>query len=114
MNCVKLAFNIAVNLGGHCVKLWFKKYGSYIVEKLLEMEESIVVVVAELWECKGYMLIRLARSEYGKFVVIKALRVTQEEMITAYMFWGLVHKLMPFRHLLRKSCGSTIAAISTC
>ncbi|CAN6882441.1 unnamed protein product [Brassica oleracea] len=53
----------------------------------------------------------LARSEYGKFLVVKALRVTQEEMITAYLFWGLVHKLMPFRHLLSNSRGSTIAAI---
>ena len=109
-------YNTAVNLGGHCVELSFKKYGSYIVEKLLETEESMILVVAELLECKVDRLMRLARSEYGKFVVVKALRVTQEEMITAYLFWGLVHKLMPFHHLLRNSRGSTIAAIleSTC
>lgn len=34
--------NIAANLRGHCVELSFNKYGSYIVERLLEAEDSII------------------------------------------------------------------------
>ncbi|CAN7093467.1 unnamed protein product [Brassica rapa subsp. narinosa] len=33
----------------------------------------MILVVAELLECKVDRLMRLARSEYGKFVVVKAL-----------------------------------------
>ncbi|CAN6849354.1 unnamed protein product [Brassica oleracea] len=94
--------NVAVRLRGHCVDLSFKKYGSYIVEKLLEAEESMAVVVLEFLECDGDRLMRLARNEFGNFVVFKAIRVTQE-MSRVDPFWGLVHKLMPFLHLLRRS-----------
>ncbi|KAG2304266.1 hypothetical protein Bca52824_032917 [Brassica carinata] len=73
LNDLLCTFNVAVNIDDHCVELSSKKYGSYIVEKLLETEESMAVVVAELLECKGDRLMRLARSEYGKFVVAKAL-----------------------------------------
>ncbi|CAF1890952.1 unnamed protein product [Brassica napus] len=97
-------------LRGHCVDLSFKKYGSYIVEKLLEAEESMAVVVLEFLECGGDGLMRLARNEFGNFVVFKAMRVTQE-MSRVDLFWGLVHKLMPFLDLLRRSHGSNIANI---
>ncbi|KAF2573487.1 hypothetical protein F2Q70_00005555 [Brassica cretica] len=102
--------NVAVSLLGHCVDLSFQKYGSYIVEKLLEAEESVAVVVVELLECEGGRLTRLARNEFGSFVVVKALRVTQE-MDRIDMFWDLVQKLMPLRHLLVRSHGSNIAKI---
>ncbi|XP_013610831.1 PREDICTED: pumilio homolog 18-like isoform X2 [Brassica oleracea var. oleracea] len=102
--------NVAVSLLGHCVDLSFQKYGSYIVEKLLEAEESMAVVVVELLECEGGRLTRLARNEFGSFVVVKALRVTQE-MDRIDMFWDLVQKLMPLRHLLVRSHGSNIAKI---
>ncbi|CAN6871227.1 unnamed protein product [Brassica oleracea] len=102
--------NVAVSLLGHCVDLSFQKYGSYIVEKLLEAEESMAVVVVELLECEGGRLTRLARNEFGSFVVVKALRVTQE-MDRTDMFWDLVQKLMPLRHLLVRSHGSNIAKI---
>ncbi|KAL0843515.1 hypothetical protein Bca101_016760 [Brassica carinata] len=102
--------NVAVSLRGHCVDLSFKKYGSYIVERLLEAEVSMGVVVVELLKCDGDRLMRLARSEYGNFVVLKALKVTQE-MNRVYLFRDLVQKLMPFRHLLLRSHGSNIANI---
>ncbi|KAJ0266707.1 hypothetical protein HA466_0006570 [Hirschfeldia incana] len=103
--------NVGVSLRGHCVDLSFKKYGSYIVEKLLDTEESMAVVVAELLECDVDRLMRLARNEFGSFVVVKALRVTQE-MNRFDLFRGLVLKLVPFRNLLRRPRGSTtIAAI---
>ncbi|KAG7613637.1 Pumilio RNA-binding repeat [Arabidopsis suecica] len=101
--------NIAVNLYGQCIELSFKKYGSYIVEKLLEVEESMVVVVVELLGCDGDRLMRLARNEFGNFVVVKALRFTK--MSRMDLFWGLVQKLMPFIRLLRRSHGSNIANI---
>ncbi|KAG7538644.1 Pumilio RNA-binding repeat [Arabidopsis suecica] len=107
---LRITHDIAVNLFGHCVELSSKKYGSYIVEKLLEAEESMVVVVAELLECDGDRLMRLARNEFGNFVVVKALRFTKE-MSRIDQFWGLVQKLMPFIHLLRRSHGSNIANI---
>ncbi|CAH8333798.1 unnamed protein product [Eruca vesicaria subsp. sativa] len=106
--------NVAVSLRGRCVDLSFKKYGSYIVEKLLEAEESLFVVVVELLKCDVDRLMRLARSEFGNFVVAKALRVTQE-MDGIDLFWDLVQKLMPLRHLLVRSHGSNIAKIlETC
>ncbi|CAA7032225.1 unnamed protein product [Microthlaspi erraticum] len=111
LNDLRCTRNIAVNLRGHCVDLSFKKYGSYIVERILEVEESMVVVMSELLECEGDRLMRLARSGFGNFVVAKALRVLQENTFRAFMFWRLVDKLMPFLHLLRRSRGSNIAAI---
>ncbi|KAJ0266672.1 hypothetical protein HA466_0006290 [Hirschfeldia incana] len=102
--------NVGVSLLGHCVDLSFKKYGSYIVEKLLDTEESMALVVTELLECEGDRLMRLARNEFGNFVVVKALILT-EEMNRFDLFWDLVQKLMPFRHVLVKSHGSNIANI---
>ncbi|KAH0937367.1 hypothetical protein HID58_004828 [Brassica napus] len=78
--------------------------------KLLEAEESMAVVVLEFLECDGDRLMRLARNEFGNFVVFKAIRVTQE-MSRVDPFWGLVHKLMPFLHLLRRSHGINIVNI---
>ncbi|CAA7018123.1 unnamed protein product, partial [Microthlaspi erraticum] len=83
-------------------ELSFQKQGSFIVEKLLKTEASRVMVVEELLGCEGDGLLRLARSQFGNFVVSKALRVTQEEvMVRADLFWGLVHKLTPFLNFLR-------------
>ncbi|CAE6250766.1 unnamed protein product [Arabidopsis arenosa] len=107
---LRCTYNIAVNLYGHCIELSFKKYGSYIVEKLLEAEESMVGVVVELLDCDEDTLMRLARNEFGNFVVVKALRLTKA-MSRIDLFWGLVQKLMPFIHLLRRSHGSNIASI---
>ncbi|ESQ42433.1 hypothetical protein EUTSA_v10015341mg [Eutrema salsugineum] len=108
LRCTK---DIAINLYGHCVDLSFKKYGSYIVEKLLEKEESMGVVVLELLKCDGDRLMRLARHEFGNFVVGKALRVTQKDMNRAHQFRALVNKLVPFLQFFRRSRGSNIAAI---
>ncbi|KAG2299749.1 hypothetical protein Bca52824_036221 [Brassica carinata] len=110
LNDLRCTHNIGVSLRGHCVDLSFKKYGSYIAEKLLDTEESMAVVVAELLECEGGRLMRLARNEFGSFVVVKALRATQL-MNRVVLFSGLVQKLMPFLHLLRRSHGSNIANI---
>ncbi|WZZ90254.1 pumilio homolog 18 [Brassica napus] len=105
---LRCTHNVAVSLRGHCIDLSFKKYGSYIVEKLLDTEESMAVVVTELLECEGGRLMRLARNEFGSFVVVKALRVTRE-INTVDLFRGLVQKLVPFRQLLLRSHGSNIA-----
>ncbi|CAH2069366.1 unnamed protein product [Thlaspi arvense] len=107
---LRCTHNVAVSLRGHCVDLSFKQYGSYIVEKLVEAEETMAVVVVELLECGGDRLMRLGRNEFGSFVVAKALSVTQE-MSRVDLFSALVHKLMPFLHLLRRSHGSNIANI---
>ncbi|KAF8102447.1 hypothetical protein N665_0198s0147 [Sinapis alba] len=101
--------DVALSLRGHCIDLSFKKYGSYIVERLLEADESVAVVVMELLESDGDRLMRLARSEFGNFVVSKALRVTQKRVSRVDLFRGLVQKLMPFLPFLRKSRGSNIA-----
>ncbi|KAF2563361.1 hypothetical protein F2Q70_00014725 [Brassica cretica] len=111
LNDLQCTRNIAVNLRGHCVELSFERYGSYIMEKLLDTKESMVVVVEELLKCEGDRLVRLARGTYGNFVVYKALRVTQAEIVTwGDLFWGLVNKLKPFRDLLGASYSYTIAA----
>ncbi|XP_010477358.2 PREDICTED: putative pumilio homolog 16 [Camelina sativa] len=103
--------NIAVNLRGHYVDLSFKKFGSYIVERLLKAGGSVMEeVVIDLVKGEGERLMRLARSEYGNFVVRKALGVTNNCM-TADLFNGLVNKLIPFRHLLPRSPGRNIATI---
>uniref|UniRef100_A0A0D3B2H7 PUM-HD domain-containing protein n=1 Tax=Brassica oleracea var. oleracea TaxID=109376 RepID=A0A0D3B2H7_BRAOL len=107
---LRCTYHVAVSLRGHCVDLSFKKYGSYIVEKLLEAEVSMGMVVVELLKCDGDRLMRLARSEFGNFVVLKALNVTQE-MNRVDLFWDLVQKLMPLRHLLLRSHGSNIANV---
>ncbi|CDY27166.1 BnaA08g08040D [Brassica napus] len=108
---LRCTHNVAVSLRGHCVDLSFKKYGSYIVEKLLEAEVSMGMVVVELLKAgSGDRLMRLARSEIGNFVVLKALEVTQK-MNRVDLFWDLVQKLMPLRHLLLRSHGSNIANI---
>ncbi|KAF8082721.1 hypothetical protein N665_0809s0023 [Sinapis alba] len=101
LNDLRCTHNVAVSLNGHCVYLSFNKYGSFVVEKLLDTEEAAVMVVGELlWGCDGERLALLARNEFGNFVVGKALRVTQERN-RRDLFWGLVNKLMPFVHLLR-------------
>ncbi|KAJ0245952.1 putative pumilio 16 [Hirschfeldia incana] len=109
LNDLQCTLNIALNLRGHCVELSFQKYGSYIMEKLLNTRESMVVVVEDLLNCEGARLTRLARGTYGNFVVYKALRVTQAETARDDLFWGLVHRLRPFRDLLDESCA--IAAL---
>ncbi|CAN8301153.1 unnamed protein product [Cochlearia groenlandica] len=106
---LRCTMHVAISLRGHCVDLSLKKYGSYIVEKLLWAEESTVVVVEELLECEGHRLMRLARSQFGNFVVSKALIVTKDMANRIDLFRGLVHKLMPFVDLLRRSHGSSIA-----
>ncbi|WZY80992.1 putative pumilio homolog 19 [Brassica napus] len=111
---LRCTYRVAVSLRGHCVDLSFKKYGSYIVEKLLEAEVSMGMVVVELLKCDGDRLMRLARSEFGNFVVLTALRVTQE-MNRVDLFRDLVQKLMPLRHLLLRSHGNKIAnVLETC
>lgn len=108
---LRCTYNIAISLRGHYTELSFKKYGSYIVERLLEGEDSVMeVVVMDLLECEGERLMRLARSEYGNFVVAKAMRSTRD-IFTAHLYNGLVDKLMPYRHLLFKSPGRNIATI---
>ncbi|CAH2069359.1 unnamed protein product [Thlaspi arvense] len=106
---MRCTHNVAVSLRGHCVDLSLKKYGSYIVEKLLEAEETMDVVVVELLECERDKLRRLGRDEFGSFVVVKALRVTQKNRID--LFWDLVEKLMPLLDFFRRSHGSSIANI---
>ncbi|KAG7597846.1 Pumilio RNA-binding repeat [Arabidopsis suecica] len=108
LNDLRCKNNIVVSLRGHFVDLSIQRYGSYIVNLLLEMEESMVVVVEELLE--GDRLMRLTRNAYGNFVLCKALRVTQKEMVRTDLFWGLVHKLKPFHNPLRRSRGSNIAS----
>ncbi|XP_033142421.1 putative pumilio homolog 19 [Brassica rapa] len=111
---LRCTYRVAVSLRGHCVDLSFKKYGSYIVEKLLEADVSMGMVVVELLKCDGDRLMRLARSEFGNFVVLTALRVTQE-MNRVDLFRDLVQKLMPLRHLLLRSHGNKIAnVLETC
>lgn len=101
LNDLRCTRNVAVSLSGHCVYLSFTKYGSYVVEMLLDTEEAGVTVVDELLlGCDGERLALLARNEFGHFVVGKALRVTQE-MNRRDLFWRLVNKLRPFVHLLR-------------
>ncbi|CAH8333833.1 unnamed protein product [Eruca vesicaria subsp. sativa] len=102
MNDMRYKHNVAVSLRGHCVDLSFKKYGRYVVEKLLEDEVTMAVVVKELLECDGDRLMSLASCEFGSLVVSRALEVT-EEMNRDDLFWRLVRKLMPFRHLLLRS-----------
>ncbi|CAH8296840.1 unnamed protein product [Eruca vesicaria subsp. sativa] len=91
--------DIAVNLRGHCVALSLKRYGSYIVQKLLNARDlAMVLVVEELLECGEERFVRLARDQFGNFVVRTALRVTREERDD--LFRGLVNKLRPLVHLL--------------
>ncbi|CAA7032180.1 unnamed protein product [Microthlaspi erraticum] len=99
LNDLRLTFNTAVSLQGYFVDLSFKKNGSYIVEKLLETDGSSYMVLAELLGCGEDMLLRLARSGYGNFVVSKALRVTRR--VRADLFWGLVSQLVPLLPCLR-------------
>ena len=75
----------------------------------MEADESVAVVVMELVESDGDRLMRLARSEFGNFVVNKALIVTQRRMTRVDLFRDLVKKLTPFLNFLRKSRGSNIA-----
>ncbi|RID68929.1 hypothetical protein BRARA_C01056 [Brassica rapa] len=96
---LRCTYRVAVSLRGHC-----------IVEKLLEAEVSMGMVVVELLKCDGDRLMRLARSEFGNFVVLTALRVTQE-MNRVDLFRDLVQKLMPLRHLLLRSHGNKIANV---
>ena len=107
LNNLRCTCDIALSLRGHYVELSFTHGGRYIVEKLLEREETGVLVVAELLECERDKLLRLARSVYGNFVVVTALKVTREDL-----FRGLVNKLKPLLPLLRRSHQSiTIAEI---
>ncbi|CAN6812302.1 unnamed protein product [Brassica oleracea] len=99
LNDLRCTHNVSVNLSGHCFGLSFTKLGSYVVGKLLDTEEAGEVVVEEFLWCYGESLVQLARSEFGSFVVWKALRVMQER--NGDLFWRLVNKLMPFIQLLR-------------
>ncbi|KAL9308432.1 putative pumilio 16 [Arabidopsis thaliana] len=103
--------NIADKLCGYCVELSFKKYGSYIVERLLEAGDiPMATIVLDLLACKTEMLIRLARSEYGNFVGCKLLELTND-ILAADLFYSLVNKLRPYRFLLHRFPESKIVAI---
>ncbi|CAN6862870.1 unnamed protein product, partial [Brassica oleracea] len=97
--------NIGASLRGQYVELSFTEGGRYIVEKILERDETGVLVMTELLECGRDNLVRLATSEYGHFVVETALKVTR-----GVLFRGLVNKLKPFLPLLRTSPQSTTVA----
>ncbi|KAG2299770.1 hypothetical protein Bca52824_036242 [Brassica carinata] len=98
--------NIGVRLRGHYVDLSFTESGRHIVEKLLERdEETEASVVAELLECEGDELVRLATSVYGHYVVEKALKVKRVDLSR-----GLVNKLKPSLPLLRSSHHATTIA----
>ncbi|XP_013615752.1 PREDICTED: putative pumilio homolog 19, partial [Brassica oleracea var. oleracea] len=99
LNDLRCTQNVSVSLSGHCFGLSFTKLGSYVVGKLLDTEEAGEVVVGEFLWCYGESLVQLARSEFGSFVVWKALRVMQER--NGDLFWRLVNKFMPFIQLLR-------------
>ncbi|CAH8297330.1 unnamed protein product [Eruca vesicaria subsp. sativa] len=106
-NIPRRRYEIGVRLRGQYVELSSTRYGSRVVESLLEKGETGPLVVAELLECGSDTLMRLATSEYGNFVVVAALRVTPEDL-----FKGFVNKLKPFLHLLRRSFhGTTVAEI---
>ncbi|CAF2334903.1 BnaA10g12580D [Brassica napus] len=106
-NNLRRTYDIAVRLRGHYVELSFTRYGSRVVEKLLEREETRPLVVAELLECGRDKLGRLATSVYGNFVVETSLKVTPEDL-----FRALVNKLKPFLPQLRRSTyGTNIAKI---
>ncbi|CAA7032106.1 unnamed protein product [Microthlaspi erraticum] len=66
---LRCTHNVGVNLRGHCFELSFKKYGSYIVEKLLEAEGRWELWLGSFWSATGDRLMRLARNEFGSFVV---------------------------------------------
>ena len=100
LNDLRSTRNVAVSLNGHYFGLSFTKFGSYVVEKLLDTEEAAVMVVEEFLRCEGESLVGLATSAYGNFVVVKALRVMRERN-RRDQFWGLVNKLRPHVHLLR-------------
>jgi len=103
--------NIVDKLCGYCIELSFKKYGSYIVERLLEAGDiPMATIILDVLACKTEMLIRLARSEYGNFVVCKLLELTND-ILTADLFYSLVNKLRPYRFLLHRFHESKIAAI---
>ncbi|CDY72620.1 BnaA10g29590D [Brassica napus] len=106
LNNLRCTYDIAVSLRGHYVELSCTHGGRYIVEKLLEKQETGVLVVAELLECERDKLLRLARSVYGNFVVVTALKVTREDL-----FRGLVNKLKPLLPLFRSHQSITIAEI---
>ncbi|KAH0931919.1 hypothetical protein HID58_009036 [Brassica napus] len=98
-------------------------WGNFVVQHVLKLYDlrctyrvavSMGMVVVELLKCDGDRLMRLARSEFGNFVVLTALRVTQE-MNRVDLFRDLVQKLMPLRHLLLRSHGNKIAnVLETC
>ncbi|KAG2299768.1 hypothetical protein Bca52824_036240 [Brassica carinata] len=107
LNILRRTYDIAVSLRRHYVELSFTHKGRYVVGKLLEREETRVLVVAELLECESDKLVRLATSMYGNFVVFTALKVTRGDS-----FRALVNKLKPSLRLLRRSHRSiTIAEI---
>ncbi|CAA7034808.1 unnamed protein product [Microthlaspi erraticum] len=102
--------DIALRLCGYYVELASQRRGSYIVEQILESRSvmGLDLVVSELVESGGATLLRLARNEFGNYVVQKALRVTWSER-RADLYWGLVEKLLPFLDMLRRSHGRNIA-----
>ncbi|RID68954.1 hypothetical protein BRARA_C01080 [Brassica rapa] len=100
LNDLRCTHNVAVSLRGSCFGLSFTKFGSFVVQKLLDTEEEAVMVVRELVRCDEERLVRLARSDYGNYVLVKALRVMQESN-RIDLFWDLANKLRPYVHLLR-------------
>ncbi|XP_010485314.1 PREDICTED: pumilio homolog 18-like [Camelina sativa] len=106
---------VAFRLYGYYVELSSEKRGSYIVEQVLEFGSLIALdlVVSNLMDCGGFTLSRLARHEFGNYVVKKALSVTRRKG-RVDLFLGLVRmlKLSPFLDLLRMSQhGRNIVAI---
>ncbi|EOA12436.1 hypothetical protein CARUB_v10028354mg [Capsella rubella] len=115
LNDLRCTNRVALRLCGYYVELSSQRRGSYIVEQILKSRSMVALdlVVGELMECGGFTLFRLARHEFGNYVVQKALRVTQSEG-RLDLFLGLVKKLklFPFLDLLRWSHhGRNIAAI---
>ncbi|KAL0709977.1 hypothetical protein Bca4012_016955 [Brassica carinata] len=111
LNDLRCTHNVALSLSGYCVRLSFTKLGSYVVQKLLDTEEGAVWVVVELLWYDGETLVRLAESDYGNYVVLKALRVMWERN-RRYLFWNLAKKLMPYVDRLRgRNIGAYLSSL---
>ncbi|XP_013623838.1 PREDICTED: putative pumilio homolog 19 [Brassica oleracea var. oleracea] len=96
LNDLRCTHNVGVSLSDRCFGLSFTKSGSHVVEAA-----AAVMVVEELLRRDEESLVRLARSEYGNYVVLKALRVMRESRNRMYLFWRLANKFRPYVHLLR-------------
>ncbi|KAK4423237.1 Pumilio18 [Sesamum alatum] len=95
---------ITHRLQNQFIRLATTKGGSHVVEKCMEASDNGIILVAAKILDRPTTPVRLARNQFGNYVIQAALRKTKERGYKCY-YNALVRHLEPHRRALRQTAG---------